>query len=78
MRELYPAPFPAIRNKENWWVGALTNLVEAMEKRAANLSTPEDGLRALEAALAVHLSAKKGGKRVELPIKKTSIRVRST
>ncbi|MBI5344327.1 MAG: Gfo/Idh/MocA family oxidoreductase [Deltaproteobacteria bacterium] len=78
LRELYPAPFPVIKNKENWWVGALTNLVEAMEKRGANLSTPEDGLRALEAALAVHMSAKKGGKRVELPIKKTSIRVRST
>jgi len=76
--ELHIQPFPSFEEK-NTWVAALENLLDVMEGRAENRSGPEDGLRALETGIAVHVSGTRGGARVGLPLRgaETAVRVES-
>lgn len=73
-KELYRVKFPEYE-KANIWTGALTNLLDAMEGRVSSRNGPEDGLGALEAALAVHESHRRGGK-VYLPLE-SRLKIRS-
>jgi predicted dehydrogenase len=75
IRELAAKPFPEYE-KENIWTEALTNLLDCVDKGAENLSRPEDGLGALEIALAIHESARNNGARVYIPLE-SGIKVRS-
>jgi len=74
-KELQERPFPYYE-RDNIWTNALNNLLDCVERKAKNRSGPADGLGALELALAVHESAKKGGLRVQLPLN-SDIKVRS-
>lgn len=74
--ELDGAPFPGFEER-NIWTAALEDLIGCMRGEAENPSGPEDGLRALEMALGVHVSHGLGGARVELPLEVTGARVAS-
>ncbi len=76
LKELRMRDFPAFENK-NIWVGALRNLIDAMEGRAESSNGPIDGRNALEIALAIHESARMGGNAVELPLKDSKLTIRS-
>lgn len=73
-KELYKNEFPGYE-EENIWTGALSNLLDAVEGKAASRNGPRDGLSALEAALAVHESHRQGT-RVYLPLE-SRLRIRS-
>lgn len=69
--ELVRSPFPPVERK-NIWTGALANLMGAMEGSEENMNGPEDGEKALELALAIHMSSRDGGRRVSLPLDEKS------
>lgn len=73
-KELYQTDFPEFEDA-NIWTAALSNLINAMEGAEASRNSASEGLAALEAALAVHESAR-SGKRVYLPLV-TNLKVRS-
>jgi predicted dehydrogenase len=73
-KELYTVEFPEFE-EANIWTSALTNLMDAMEGRARSRNGPVDGMSALEAALAVHESARRGSK-IYLPLE-SSLKIRS-
>ncbi|MBI5468988.1 MAG: Gfo/Idh/MocA family oxidoreductase [Deltaproteobacteria bacterium] len=75
IRELQARPFPYY-DRHNIWTGALSNLLDCVEKKAANRSGPCDGLAALEIALSIHESSRKDGARVHIPLT-SGIKVRS-
>lgn len=76
IKELSLEPFPPLDDK-NIWEEALRNLIDCVEGKGENPNGPDSGLEALEVALAVHHSSVLGGARVELPLKKSEITVRS-
>ncbi|MEK6531438.1 MAG: Gfo/Idh/MocA family oxidoreductase [Deltaproteobacteria bacterium] len=76
LKELSRREFPAFENR-NIWVGALKNLIDAMEGRAEAANGPVEGLKALEIALAIHESARTGGGPVELPLRDSKLTIRS-
>ena len=73
-KELSLHEFPAFE-EVNIWTAALENLLDAMEGRAESRNKPIDGLAALEAALAVHESDRRGS-RVYLPLE-SRLKIRS-
>ncbi len=73
-KELYKEEFPEYE-EANIWTGALSNLLDAMEGKRASRNGPRDGMAALEAALAVHESARQG-KRIYLPLE-SRLKIRS-
>ncbi len=62
---------------KNIWTEAANNLLDAIEGRASNMSTAEDGRAALEIALAVHQSDRNSGERVLLPMEDKTLKVLS-
>ncbi len=76
IEELWRRDFPAIEDK-NCWIEALKNLIGCMEGRAELLSGPEEGLSAMELALAIHKSAAAGGEKVYIPLEAEGLKVLS-
>jgi predicted dehydrogenase len=64
-RELRPVPFPATPGG-NPWSAACANLIAAAEAREVPACDLVDGRKALEIALATHLSHRRGGASVRL------------
>ena len=58
-------------------INGVKHLVECLEKDKQSISSGEDGLRALELICAFHESAKEGGKKTYLPLKESSIQIKS-
>lgn len=73
-KELYQSDFPEFE-ETNIWTAALANLLDAMEGKDKSRNGAPEGLAALEAALAVHESARRG-ERVYLPLE-SNLKVRS-
>lgn len=76
VKELYREPFEGFERK-NIWTGALENLMDCMEGKGENGNSPIDGTAALELAIGVHASSRKGGARVALPLGDEDFKVRS-
>jgi predicted dehydrogenase len=76
IEELWRRDFPAFEEK-NHWIEALKNLIDRMEGRAELESGPEEGLRAMELALAIHKSAASGGEKVYIPLEAEGLKVMS-
>ena len=56
-------------------IKAIEDLVTCIEAGSAPSCTGEDGRKALEIALAFHVSHREGGAKVELPLQDTSLTV---
>jgi predicted dehydrogenase len=64
-------------DSSNPFIGAVNHLLDCMEGRAENISSPRDGMAALEIALAMQQSHSLGGTRVHLPLQERTLRVMS-
>ena len=64
-------------DSSNPFIGAVNHLLDCMEGRAENISSPQDGMAALEIALAMQQSHSLGGTRVHLPLQERTLRVMS-
>ncbi|HUJ90111.1 MAG TPA: Gfo/Idh/MocA family oxidoreductase [Syntrophorhabdales bacterium] len=74
LRELHSKDTGAWQ-EENPFVAAVHHLIDCMEGRSENVSSPRDGMAALEMALAIQESHLNGGSRVYLPLQTRSLRV---
>jgi predicted dehydrogenase len=64
-------------DSSNPFIGVVNHLLDCMEGRAVNISSPQDGKAALEIALAMQQSHSLGGTRVRLPLQERTLRVMS-
>ena len=76
--ELSPADFPSPGPGErNPLVLAVRDIMRGIEENRDSASTGKDARRALETAVAVFESHEMGGRRIELPLKETKLRIAS-
>lgn len=77
-KELYRCRPPIDKDlPREFMISGVKHLVECLEKDKQSISSGEDGLRALELICAFHESAKEGGKKTYLPLKESSIQIKS-
>ncbi|MFC2076595.1 Gfo/Idh/MocA family protein [candidate division KSB1 bacterium] len=74
---LVPAPMPPVRDHGNVWVGAVNDLIDAIKNDKEPLSSGDDGLKALELALAFHVANGRKTKKISLPLKNRRLRITS-
>jgi len=67
-RDLVAEEFPVVEERKSPYLGGIKELIEVIEGKKACSSSGEDGMKALEAIMAVYESARLGGKKIFLPI----------
>lgn len=76
--ELYPSQPPIDKNTpRNFMVNAVQHLVDCLDHKKEPISSGEDGRAALELICAFHESAKANGKKINMPLKKSDIIIKS-
>lgn len=75
LKELLQEEFPSFENK-NIWTEALTHLLDCVDGNNESIDGAQEGIEALEMALAIHESARQDGSKVYLPLE-SKIKVRS-
>jgi predicted dehydrogenase len=77
-KELYSGEPPVDVNlPREFMINGVKHLVECLENSKPSISSGEDGLRALELICAFHESAKEDGKKIYLPLKESSVEIKS-
>ena len=69
----YPFPWP--KNTQGSGLSTVEDLVNSIETGQAPLCSGEDGLKALEIAIAMRESHRRGGARVTLPLEDRSLKM---
>ena len=77
-KELYRCEPPIDVNlPRDFMINGVKHLVGCLENDKQSISSGEDGLRALELICAFHESAKEDGKKIYLPLKESSVEIKS-
>ena len=77
-KELYSSEPPTyVDLPREFMINGVKHLVECIENNKPSISSGEDGLRALELICAFHESAKEDGKKIYLPLKESSVQIKS-
>ena len=77
-KELYSGEPPVDVNlPREFMINGVKHLVKCLENTKLSISSGEDGLRALELICAFHESAKEDGKKIYLPLKESSVEMKS-
>ena len=77
-KELYRCEPPVDKDlPRDFMINGVRHLVGCLENGKPSISSGEDGLRTLELICAFHESAKEDGKKIYLPLKESSIQIKS-